>query len=97
MEEEVTQRTIALSIRTAKLTGNVLRCGSFWQHSTRKGKILISRESRRTAQLSGRASDLEAERRQPGSYRYHGDRPRPVHADRDDRAGRFPETAARIH
>ena len=25
MEEEVTQRTIALSIRTAKLTGNVLR------------------------------------------------------------------------
>ncbi len=47
MEEEVTQRTIALSIRTAKLTGNVLRCGSFWQHSTRKGKILISRESRR--------------------------------------------------
>ena len=47
MEEEVTQRTIALSIRTAKLTGNVLRGGSFWQHSTRKGKILISRESRR--------------------------------------------------
>lgn len=47
MEEEVTQRTIALSIRTAKLIGNVLRCGSFLRHSTRKGKILISRENRR--------------------------------------------------
>lgn len=50
MEEEVTQRTIALSIRTAKLTGNVLRAvlrKFLAEHSTRKGKILISRESRR--------------------------------------------------
>ena len=40
MEEEVTQRTIALSIRTAKLTGNVLRAAlrKFLAAQHQKGK-----------------------------------------------------------
>ena len=40
MEEEVTQRTIALSIRTAKLTGNVLRAAlrKFLAAQHHKGK-----------------------------------------------------------
>ena len=40
MEEEVTQRTIALSIRTAKLTGNVLRAAlrKFLAAQQQKGK-----------------------------------------------------------
>ena len=40
MEEEVTQRTIALSIRTAKLTGNVLRAAlrKFLAAEHQKGK-----------------------------------------------------------
>lgn len=40
MEEEVTQRTIALSIRTAKLTGNVLRAAlrKFLAAQYQKGK-----------------------------------------------------------
>ena len=40
MEEEVTQRTIALSIRTAKLTGNVLRVAlrKFLAAQHQKGK-----------------------------------------------------------
>ena len=40
MEEEVTQRTIALSIRTAKLTGSVLRAAlrKFLAAQHQKGK-----------------------------------------------------------
>ena len=50
MEEEVTQRTIALSIRTAKLTGNVLRAAlrkflaaqhQKWKNPYKQGKQTV--------------------------------------------------------
>ena len=51
MQEEVTQKTIALSVKTARVTADVLKklcCGSICQDRNKKERILIRLENSHT-------------------------------------------------
>lgn len=50
MQEEVTQKTIALSVKTARVTADVLKicCGSICQDRSKRERILIRLENSHT-------------------------------------------------